>query len=163
MVLLVWVDEHTGGSACAGTLRTDGVEDLVRTVVESSAAEAAPATPPWGTYLGVDPDTNQVVGTCGFRDAPRNGRVEIAFWTFPPFEGLGWATAMARELVALAHERPEVRVVIAHTLPERDSASSVLRANGLRYVGAVRRDAPGGDGAVRGRVWRWELVRRSGG
>lgn len=165
MVVLVWVDGRTTDAVRAGDLRTDGVEDLVATVVAAAPTVAGPlgeSSPPWGTYLGVDPDTRQVVGTCAFRGEPRGGRVEIAFWTFPPFEGRGWATAMTRELLALAHERPEIHIVLAHTMPERDPATSVLRTNGLRHVGAVRRDAAPGDGStvVRGRVWRWELRRR---
>lgn len=164
MVVLVWVDEQTTAAVLAGDLRTAGVDDLVAAVAEAVSMTPTVPAPPWGTYLGVDPDTRQVVGTCGFRDAPRAGRVEIAFWTFPPFEGRGWATAMTRELLALAHERREIQTVLAHTLPERDPATSVLRANGLRHVGAVRRDATPTDGgtAVRGRVWRWELRRRTG-
>lgn len=162
MVVLVWVDEQTPAAARAGDLRTDGVDDLVGTVV--AATTAAPRVPPWGTYLGVDPEARQVVGSCGFRDEPRAGRVEIAFWTFPPFEGRGWATAMTRELLVLAREYRDIHTVLAHTLPERAPATSVLRANGLRHIGAVRRDATPGEGgaAVRGRVWRWELRRRTG-
>jgi [ribosomal protein S5]-alanine N-acetyltransferase len=164
VVVLVSVDERTHEAARAGSLRTDGVDELVSSVIASVVTAPSPPAPPWGTYLGVDPDTNQVVGSCGFRGEPRAGRVEIAFWTFPPFEGRGWATAMTRELLAIASERREIQIVLAHTLPERDPSTSVLRANGLRHVGAVRRDATPADGgtAVRGRVWRWEHRARGG-
>lgn len=137
-------------------LVTEGVDDLVRSVVE--AAASGESDPRWGTFLGVDPDTHQVVGTCGYRGAPHGGRVEIAFWTFPPYEGRGWATAMARALVERALKDPDVGTVLAHTLPERAPATSVLTAAGLRPVDSVRRDEPGrsGSSAVRGQVWRWE-------
>ena len=39
--------------------------------------------------------TNQVSGVCGFKNAPANGTVDIAYSTFPPFENRGFATAMA--------------------------------------------------------------------
>lgn len=143
-------------------LLTDGVEALVRAVVDAAGQEDH--DPQWGTFLGVDPDTHQVVGTCGYRGDPRSGRVEIAFWTFPPFEGRGWATAMAKALVARALAHPDVEVVLAHTLPERAPATSVLTAAGLLYTGTVRRDERSGPGAtaVRGRVWRWERRHRGG-
>ena len=110
------------------------------------------------TFLSVDPRDRQVVGTCGFRGPVRGGRVEIAFWTFPPFEGRGWATAMTRTLVARAFEDPSVHTVVAHTLPERAPAASVLTANGLVRVQSRRRDESGPGGAVRGTVWRWETA-----
>ncbi len=115
MVALVPVDSRlsdavraTPGPGCElatpWDLRTDGVTGLVRDVVASVTDADGPA--PWGTYLAVDPDSRQVVGTCGFRGPPHGRRVEIAFWTFPPFEGRGWATSMARALVARAYEHP---------------------------------------------------------
>ena len=123
----------------------EGVEELVRSVVEAvddAVGEAAcdlGADGSWGTFLGVDPDTRRVVGTCGYRGAPRECRVEIAFWTFPPFEGCGWATAMARALVERAFADPEIELVLAHTLPEKAPATSVLTAAGFTYTGPTAR------------------------
>jgi RimJ/RimL family protein N-acetyltransferase len=55
--------------------------------------------PLWGGYLVVDPATRSVVGTCGYKGPP-DGRseVEIASFTFPTYEGRGYATAMAAAL-----------------------------------------------------------------
>lgn len=166
MVVLVPVDERLTGRGAPGLaeVRTVGVEPLVEAVLRSedetpgpAGAERTPEKP--RTFLAVDPRDRQVVGTCGFRGPVRAGRVEIAFWTFPPFEGRGWATAMTRALVARAFADPEVQTVVAHTLPERAPAASVLTANGLMRVQSRRRDESGPDGAVRGRVWRWEAHR----
>lgn len=55
------------------------------------------------------------VGTCGFKSSPDQGRVEIAYFTFPDFEGRGLATAMAGELLAIAIgsvEHPEDGTVL---------------------------------------------------
>ncbi len=179
-IVLVTVDERltAPGSEGLAHLRTAGVEHLVEAVLRSvtdagtadgqrsgdSAERGAGSSGDaelGPTFLGVDPDDRQVVGTCGFLGPTRAGRVEIAFWTFPPFEGRGWATAMTRALVARAFSDPAVHTVVAHTLPERDPASGVLKANGLVRVEARRRDESPGEGAapVRGRVWRWELRR----
>jgi Acetyltransferase (GNAT) domain len=49
--------------------------------------------PLWMGYLVLENDT--IVGTYAFRSPPRNGEVEIAYFTFPEFEGRGFATEMA--------------------------------------------------------------------
>lgn len=176
MVVLVPVDERLTGPGAPGlaSLRTEGVEPLVEAVLRSESGDGAsfgaPAacdTPAYGipaamhprTFLAVDPRDHQVVGTCGFSGPLRGGRLEIAFWTFPPFEGRGWATAMTRALVARAFSDPDVQTVVAHTLPERAPAASVLTANGLVRVQSRRRDESGPDGARRIKVWRWEAHR----
>ena len=166
MVVLVPVDERLTGPGAPGLaeIRTLGVEPLVDAVLRSEAETTAcpgPAGTPKQprTFLAVDPRDHQVVGTCGFQGPVRAGRVEIAFWTFPPFEGRGWATAMTRALVARAFADPEVQTVVAYTLPERAPAASVLTANGLVRVQARRRDESGPGGAKRRRVWRWEAHR----
>jgi RimJ/RimL family protein N-acetyltransferase len=166
VVVLVPVDDRLAGPDAPGLaeVRTVGVEPLVEAVLrseeesdDSPGSAAAPGHP--RTFLAIDPRDRQVVGTCGFRGPVRAGRVEIAFWTFPPFEGRGWATAMTRALVARAFADPDVHTVVAHTLPERAPAASVLTANGLVRVQSRRRDESGPGGAVRGRVWRWEAHR----
>lgn len=166
MVVLVPVDARLTGPGAPGLaeLRTLGVEPLVEAVLRSETDSegcgwTAGGTAQPCTFLAVDPRDHQVVGTCGFQGPARAGRVEIAFWTFPPFEGRGWATAMTRALVARAFADPGVQTIVAYTLPERSPAASVLTANGLVRVQARRRDESGPDGAVRGRVWRWEAHR----
>lgn len=123
---------------------------LVRDVVRQTLAmlAAAPREAPWGGYLAVDKDGGQVVGTCAFKTGPRDGRVEMAYFTFPPFEGQGFATAMARELLAIAAAAPDVQAVVAHTLPERNASTRVLEKLGLRCAGEVIDPEDG-------RVWRW--------
>ena len=109
---------------------------------------ALPTRPPWGGFLAVDDE--RVIGTCAFKAAPDgDGTVEIAYFTFEPFERRGYATAMAAELVRLASESPLVNHIIAHTLPERNPSTRVLQRNGFAFAGDVvdPEDGP---------VWRWE-------
>ncbi len=111
---------------------------------------ASPRDSMFGGYLTLDAESRAVVGTCGFRTQPsKDGIVEIAYFTFPRFEGRGYATSMARELLALAASSPLVRRVIAHTLPERNPSTRVLEKVAMRFVGEV-------DDPEDGRVWRWE-------
>ena len=56
--------------------------------------------PPWIGYLSVV--EGAVVGGGGFKEPPQDGRVEIAYFTAPGFEGRGHATRTARELISIA-------------------------------------------------------------
>src|SRR5262252_4595758 len=75
-------------------------------------------SPPWISFLACA--GSEIVGVCAFTAAPVGGRVEIAYHTFPLFEGRGFATGMARELVRRANEvDPDVEL-FAHTLAEHN-------------------------------------------
>ena len=105
----------------------------------------------WGGYLAVDETKGLVVGTCAFKGAPAgDGTVEIAYYTFVPYEGQGYAEGMARALISVALSSNLVRGVIAHTLPEENPSTSVLRSVGMCFVGKVQ-DPDDGP------VWRWRL------
>lgn len=111
------------------------------------------AVPPWTGYLVVDGSEGVIVGSCGFKGNPTpDGVVEIAYGTFPPFEGRGIATQMARTLVQTALERAAVKRVLAHTLPEKNASGRVLEKAGFRRVGEVQDPEDG-------LVWRWEKFR----
>ena len=125
--------------------------DLVREVVAQTLALHArvPRAPEWGGFLVADPVRAIVVGTCGYAHGPEaDGTVEIAYFTFPSFERQGWATAMAAELLARGRASPDVRAVVAHTLPEENGSTRILRRLGLRCVGPVEHPADG-------TIWRW--------
>ena len=120
-------------------------------VVEQTLGMRPGASDQWGGYLTVDEAQGLVVGVCAFKGPPtEDGAVEIAYYTFAPYEGQGYAKGMARAVISVAHSSPLVRHVIAHTLPERNPSTSVLRSVGMRFVGEVRdpEDGP---------VWRWQL------
>jgi RimJ/RimL family protein N-acetyltransferase len=126
--------------------------DLARDVVQQGAAllRAYPRHPYFGAYLAADDETGQVVGTCAYKTGPNSdGEIEIAYNTFPPFEGRGYASAMTTVLVIMAEAVPAVRRVIAHTLPEANASSRVLEKNSFRNAGTVTDPE---DGEVR----RWE-------
>ncbi|HEY5214223.1 MAG TPA: GNAT family protein, partial [Acidobacteriaceae bacterium] len=86
---------------------------------------------PWIGYLAIEQDA--CVGTCAFTSAPKDGVVEIAYFTFPGYERMGVATRMAAFLVSLVKEcAPEI-VVTAHTLPEENVSTLVLRKLGFVF------------------------------
>ena len=105
-----------------------------------------PRPDPWGSYvveLGGAP-----VGVAAFKSAPSaSGEVEIAYMTFPAYEGRGHATAIIALLVegaVAAGARP-----VALTLPEENASNKALRRNGFVYAGEVVDPEDG-------LVWRWE-------
>jgi RimJ/RimL family protein N-acetyltransferase len=104
----------------------------------------------WSGFIGLDGDSNAVVGICGFTAAPdADGRVEIAYHTFPPFEGKGYAGAMAAGLAARARTQG-ARAILAHTLREANASTRILERLGFARDGeATDPDA--------GTVWRWRL------
>jgi RimJ/RimL family protein N-acetyltransferase len=108
-----------------------------------------PRPAPWGAYLAHE--SQAVVGTCAFKSAPNaRGEVELAYMTFPAFEGRGHATAMAAELIRIASAEGVARV-IAHTLPQENGSTRALRRNGFAHSGEVMDPEDG-------LVWRWELA-----
>jgi len=134
---------------------TLGVEpDLLRTVGEQTVAmlQRTGATNPWTGYLGVDRAQQIIIGTCAFTAPPDpEGVVEIAYFTFPPFEGRGYASAMAAGLVALAEGTEGIRLR-AHTLRERNASTRILERLGFEQIGETTDPEAG-------QVWRWELDR----
>lgn len=116
----------------------DRVRELVRQTLDL----------PGEGFLVVEPVLEQVVGICGYKGPPGpDGGVEIAYGTFPPYEGKGYATAAARELLIRARA-PRVR---AHTLPEANASIRILSKLGFTLAGEVQdpEDGP---------LWRWEVL-----
>jgi RimJ/RimL family protein N-acetyltransferase len=108
-----------------------------------------PRPAPWGCYLAHAGDA--IVGTCAFKAAPdAEGTVEIAYMTFPPHEGRGYATAMIDALLEIAR-RGGAAVVIAHTLPDWNASARALARNGFDQADAF-------DDPEDGPVWYWERV-----
>ena len=110
-------------------------------------------TTPWHGYLAVESEGSLLVGICAFKGKPNEGgEVEIAYGTVPGFESRGYATRAAKALVEIAFRSSAVRRVIAHTLPEPNASTRVLRKAGLDFVGEVIDPEDG-------RVWRWAVAR----
>lgn len=99
---------------------------------------------PWIGYLVLAGGT--AVGTCGFKSAPVSDRVEIAYFTFPEFEGKGYATAMTTELIGIASRQDPHVQIVAQTLPERTASHRILEKLGFRNSASLEHPE---DGTVR--------------
>jgi RimJ/RimL family protein N-acetyltransferase len=100
-------------------------------------------------YFAIEGESQQMCGVGGFKGPPVEGAVEIAYYTFPGFEGRGIGTEMARFLAEQARAMPEVTLVVAHTLRERNASVGILEKIGMRFAGDDEEDGE--------TVWRWEL------
>lgn len=134
-----------------------------RASVAELAAEVAAATldlydltdaeAPWLSYFALDDTDNSLLGICSFKAPPMQGLIEIAYYTFPGHEGQGIAKAMAGRLLKIAFESADVAAVVAHTLPEENAATKILRGYGFQHAGAI-------EDPDDGTIWQWALLRQ---
>lgn len=122
--------------------------DLLRGVCTSVIGMYPEGFPvlPWAGYLVEE--AGVFVGTCAYKSSPVEGAVEIAYFTFPEYEGKGVATRMARHLIDLAIRNGIVRVR-AQTLPEVSASTSILQKLGFTLIGSVQHPEDG-------EVWEWQ-------
>jgi [ribosomal protein S5]-alanine N-acetyltransferase len=158
--LLALVDEparyeQLSGFPAANGFREFFVSEEVSTDWLASLRDMRAADPWCLGFAAVDPLSGTVIGTGGFKGpADANGVVEIAYGIAPDYQSRGYATEVARALVAYAMESSSVKVVRAHTLPSANASTKVLTKCGFQFVGEV---IDPDDGLV----WRWELARQS--
>ena len=111
------------------------------------------AADPWKDgFAVVDIEDKTVIGFCSFTGPPSaDEMVEIAYGIAPGYQNRGYATEAARELIAFAAASGRVRTIRAHTLPQHNASTRVLKKLGFTLMGEVAHPE---DGAV----WRWELL-----
>lgn len=128
------------------------IADTVKAVAASQLAlyRRNGARAPWIGYFVRSGDS--IMGVCSFTGPPKDGAAEIAYFTFPPYEGRGVSSAAAARLVEAALGREEIVSVIAFTLPERNASTRILEKLGFRRDGTAQdKDA--------GEVWQWRKIR----
>ncbi len=110
------------------------------------------AADPWRDGFGViHVSENRLIGLASFNDAPdAGGAVEISYGIADAYTGRGYATEAARLLIAHAAASGQVRMLRAHTLPERNASTRILEKCGFQNRGSV-------NDPVDGLIWLWEL------
>ncbi len=103
---------------------------------------------PWVGYFVVRED--QIVGSCGFKGQPKDGKVEIAYWTFKEYERQGIASFSCKELVRISEKTAPEITITATTAPEYNASTKILQNNGFMFSGIVQ-DHEIGD------AWLWTL------
>ena len=115
------------------------------------AASITEAT--WWMYFVILPGAEggrTLIGSAGYKGPPSaDGTVEVGYGIVRDRQRRGYASEATRGLVARAFQHPEVRRVIAETLPELTPSIGVLRTCGFRFIG---------EGSEAG-VLRYEITR----
>ncbi|GAB3031282.1 GNAT family N-acetyltransferase [Spirosoma pulveris] len=103
--------------------------------------------PPWiGYFAQLE---NELVGSAGFKGAPGEGKVEIAYGTFPAYQRQGVGSQICYQLVQLALQTdPEIRITARTVEPDNYSAR-ILKKNHFFCTGPVWDEEDG-------TVWIWE-------
>lgn len=104
--------------------------------------------PPWVGYISFVDD--EPVGSCAFKGAPKNGKVEIAYATFEECRGKGYGTEMCRMLMNIAANEDPSILVSARTLTEPGHSTRILEKCGFKNIGEITDH----DGTL---VWEWVL------
>ncbi|MPZ14744.1 MAG: GNAT family N-acetyltransferase [Chloroflexi bacterium] len=114
---------------------------------------ADPSIADWWTYLFVHAGDRVLVGSGGFKGKPDDsGSVEIGYEVVPEYRNRGLATEAAQAMMDYAFSHAEVKLVQAHTLPEENASTTVLRKVGMHFAAAVQNPDDG-------EVWRWVIMR----
>jgi [ribosomal protein S5]-alanine N-acetyltransferase len=103
---------------------------------------------PWIGYFVIK--ENQIVGCCGFKGQPIEGKVEIAYWTFKAFERQGVASFSCKELVLISQQFAPTVIITATTAPEHNASTKILQNNGFTFTEIVQDDEIGD-------AWLWVL------
>ena len=101
---------------------------------------------PWVGYFVINQDV--IVGSCSFVGQPKDGKVEIAYWTFKEFEGQGIASFACKELLRIAYQTDSGLTITAKTAPEHNASTKILEKNNFVFTEIVQ-DEEIGD------AWLW--------
>ena len=102
--------------------------------------------PPWIGYVAVA--DGQGVGGGAFVGPPKDGYVEIAYFTLDNEQRKGFASQTALSLVAIARAHNPSIGLKAFTLKEENASTKILRSVGFSIFGVAQDDDAG-------EVWEW--------
>ena len=122
--------------------------------VARALAQLALATPAlWCVpFLIVSTSRATVLGACGFKTAPVDGRVEISYGLAHAERGRGIATIAIGMLLERAAESGEVKEVVAHIVPGNVASSRLAARLGFTPEGLL--DDADGEQVMR---WIWRV------
>lgn len=94
-----------------------------------------PANAWCNTFYMLRTQDNQVVGGCGFKHLPLDGRVEIGYGVGSAFQRQGMATAAVARLLQLAFASGQADEVLANILPDNIASAKVVQRLGFEPIG----------------------------
>jgi [ribosomal protein S5]-alanine N-acetyltransferase len=130
-----------------------GLEDHREAITGSGAyLDEHPEAADWWTYLFVYEPDSVLVGVGGLKGLPKDGAAEIGYALAPAYRGQNLAFEAARALMAFAFSHPDVTTVQAHTLPEENASTALLRRLSMTRRETLM-DPDDGE------IWRWAIDR----
>ncbi|HET7248650.1 MAG TPA: GNAT family protein [Gemmatimonadales bacterium] len=156
--LLALIDAPDRFQTLVGYPLAEGLHDFYTSDAVSpqwlAALRTSVGPDPWRHgFFVLHRDSQCVIGSAGFKGPPdQAGMVEIAYGIAPAYQGQGYATEAATALLDYAFGTGSVRLARAHTLPEANASTQVLRKCGFAFIGTVIDPEDG-------TVWRWERSR----
>lgn len=110
-----------------------------------ASMEKAPSEPAWD-WIAVHKSDQAVIGDIGFMGGPgQDGVVEVGYSVIPEYRNQGYATEMARSLIAWAFQEKGIKVVTAVCRDDNLGSIKVLENVGMRRVEQV------------GNMLKWEI------
>lgn len=103
-------------------------------------------TAPWVGYFAQQ--NGELVGSAGFKGAPINGTIEIAYGTFEEFQNQGMGTEICKQLVEISLKTDPSIKITARTLENSGFSAKILTKNHFKALGIVI-DPEDGE------VWEW--------
>ncbi len=92
--------------------------------------------PPWATtFLIVRTADDRIVGSCGFKRAPIQGRVDVGYGVAPSAQRQGAATEALALLEQLAFDAGAIEV-LAEIIPDNMASARVVTKMGFMQIGS---------------------------
>ncbi len=99
-----------------------------------ASMEKAPSEPAWD-WIAIHRSEQAVIGDIGFMGGPdQGGVVEVGYSIVPEYRNQGYATEMARALIAWAFQEKGIKVVTAACRDDNLGSIKVLEHVGMRRL-----------------------------
>ena len=101
----------------------------------ATVEQAGPEDAGWNLWFCIRREPRELVGGAGFKGSPKVGVVEIGYSMLEAQQRQGYCTEAVRALIRWAFSHPEIKLVIAHTLPELRPSIRVMEKCGFVFAG----------------------------
>ena len=101
----------------------------------ATVEKAGPEDAGWNLWFCIRREPRELVGGAGFKGSPQDGVVEIGYSMVEAQQRKGYCTEAVHALIEWAFRHPEVKMVIAHTLPELTPSIRVMEKCGFVFAG----------------------------
>ncbi len=83
----------------------------------------------------------EVAGSVGLHSISKEHKAEIGYWLAEKYWGKGLMTEAVREVTKFGFEKLKLRRIYAHAFPFNKTSMNVLKKNGFKFEGILKKDA----------------------